>query len=127
MGTNVFENLYQEDLYLLPQKTLVLLDRPWQAISEEQEALLTRILGSVKLSVTAVQFFTTGNTTVEDLAAFDPARIISFGPAVDGVSGLYQFSEIAGVPVICADTIDRLDDPRKKSLWVALRQMFGIG
>jgi hypothetical protein len=127
MGTNVFENLYQEDLYLLPQKTLVLLDRPWQAITEEQEALLTRILGSVKLSASGVQFFTTGNTTVSDLAPFNPARIISFGPAITGVSGLYQFSEIDGIPVICADTIDRLDDPRKKSLWVALRQMFGIG
>jgi hypothetical protein len=126
MGTNVFENLYQEELYLLPERTLVLLDRQWHELTDEQTVLLTKILGSVKLTPALVQIFTTGNTSIEQLAAFNPARIISFGPTIGGISGLYQFAQVNGVPVICADALDRLDDARKKSLWTALRQMFGI-
>lgn len=126
MGANVFENLYQEELYVLPKRTLVLLDREWSALSEEEKVLLTRILGSVKLVPVSVQIYTTASVNVKDLAAFDPARIISFGPVIDGITGLYQFSEVDGVPVICADSLERLDDPRKKSLWGALRQMFGV-
>jgi hypothetical protein len=126
MGTNVFENLYQEELYLLPERTLVLLDRPWHELTDEQTVLLTKILGSVKLTPALVQIFTTGNTSIEQLAAFNPARIVSFGPTISGISGLYQFAHVNGVPVICADALDRLDDARKKSLWAALRQMFAI-
>jgi hypothetical protein len=126
MGTPVFENLYQEELYVLPPRTLVLLDRPWADLTDEQKTLLTRILGSVKLTQASVQFFTAGNVAIGDLAAFNPARIISFGPAIAGVIGLYQFTELEGIPVICADALDKLDDPRKKSLWGALRQMFAL-
>ena len=126
MSTNVFESLYQEELYLLPSGTLVLLDRKWDDLPDEQKTLLMRILGSVKLTLASVQLFTTGNIDIQELAAFNPARVISFGPVITSVSGLYQCSEVGGVTVICADSLDRLDDPRKKSLWVALRQMFGL-
>lgn len=126
MNTNVFETLYQEELYVLPPRTVVLLDRQWAEIDDEEKILLTRILGSVKLTPASVQILTTGNIDIPKLTAFNPARVISFGPAVAGVTGMYQFNQINGIPVICADGLDRLDDPRKKNLWIALRQMFGI-
>ena len=126
MDNNVFENLYQEELYVLPKRTLIVLDRQWHELTDEQTALLTRILGSVRLTPASVQFFTTANVAIEQLVGFNPERIISFGPVIVGVIGLYQYTDVAGVPVICADSIDRLDDPRKKRLWGALRQMFGI-
>jgi hypothetical protein len=124
--SSVFENLYHEELYLVPARTLVLVDKPWGEITEEEKILLNKILGSVKLSVATVQILHNNALSVTDLLPFNPSRVISFGVSLSPVQKTYEYIPIDGFDVIVSDGLSNLDDARKKSLWVALRQMFGV-
>lgn len=123
---SVFENLYQEELYVVPQRTLVLIDKPWDQLTESEHTLLVKILGSVRLSTAAVQIIHRQNSSITDLLTLHPLRVISFGVAISPVQTPYEFVPLDGVPVIVSESLSALDDAKKKSLWLALRQMFGI-
>jgi hypothetical protein len=124
--TSVFANLYQEDLYAIPARTLILIDRPWAEISEDQRVLLNKILGSVKLSIATVQILYRGNLSVNDLLPLNPGKVISFGVELMPVQKKYEYVPVDGLHIIISDGLSSLDDVRKKNLWLALRQMFGI-
>ncbi len=123
---SVFEHLYTEDLYSIPPRTIVLTDKPWDDHSEEEKLLLGKILGSVKLSLTGVQVLHRDNLEVSELAPMNPSKIISFGVSVRPVQKQYEYVPVDGFHILVSDSLSRLDDARKKSLWLALRQMFGV-
>jgi len=123
---SVFENLYPEELYLIATSTLILVDKPWHEITDEEKMLLNKILGSVKLSLAMVTVQHRQDTSVNDLLPLNVERLISFGVAVSPVQKRYEFVPVDGVQAIVADGLSDLDDSRKKNLWLALRQMFGI-
>lgn len=122
---SAIESLFQEDLYLIPSRTLVILDREWNSYSDADQLLLSKILGSVKLTLAGVQIVTRTGFTSETLAPFNPKQIIAFG-ATSGALPKYQSTQLDGVNVVLADALDQLDDARKKNLWTALKQMFTI-
>src|SRR5687768_14253808 len=126
MSTSPFEHLYHEDLYLLPSRTLVLLDKPWEKLSETDQALLLKILSSVKLSLAAVQIIHCEDLSINDVERWLPKRVIAFGVRVSPVQKSYECVPINGLPVILSDGLSGLDDAKKKNLWLALKQMFGI-
>ncbi len=124
--TSPFESLYQEELYSLKPHVIVVLPEPWESVGETSRVLLGKILGSVKLSVAAVQIVTKKSFEMNDLEALNPAQVIAFGSGLKGNLALYELHSVRGIPVIVADDLQQLDDARKKSLWGALRQMFGL-
>ena len=126
MAESVFESLYQEEIYLVRPRTLVLLDKPWNDISDEERTLLTKILGSVKLSLSSVQVLHRESADVNDLSALNTERVIAFGTRLSPVHKQYEYVPVDGYHVIVSDSLSALDDARKKNLWLALRQMFGI-
>lgn len=126
MAASVFESLYQEDIYLTRPRTLILIDKPWNDVSDDERTLLAKILGSVKLSLAAVQILHRESATLNDLSALSPERVISFGTRLSPVNKQYEYVPIDGFHVIASDSLSSLDDARKKSLWLALRQMFGL-
>lgn len=124
--TTLLENLYQEELYRIPSTTLIIVSRPWNEFAEADKSLLSKILNSVKLSLDSVQIVTASEFEVDEFMAFSPKRIISFGsPLKTGVK-MYEHLILGNTSLILADAIDALDDTKKKSLWLALRQMFAI-
>lgn len=118
--------LYQEELYAQRSKVLVILSHDWNDISDENQLLLKKILGSVKLDLAAVQIIACQDFDLNDLKAFSPHQIITFGSALRGSPTQYQLFTQDGISVIQADSLHKLDDPKKKSLWMALKQMFNI-
>jgi hypothetical protein len=124
--TSIAENLYQEDLYQIPPGVLIILSKDWSELREEDKALLTKILGSVRLNLAVVRIITRESFTAEDLAPLNAARVIAFGATCKTVSGTYQNLLMDGTPFIAADALEVLDDVRKKNLWLALKQMFAI-
>lgn len=120
------ENLYHEDLYQLPPRVLIVLSDRWEDVSEENRTLVAKILSSVKLSLPLVQIITRSEFSPEDVAAFAPTRIIAFGATLKAPHKLYENTILGTTSVIAADALTQLDDARKKSLWQALRVMFGI-
>lgn len=118
--------LYQDELYMLRAKVLIILFPGWNEISDEDQSLLKKILGSVKLDLAAVQIVTRQEFNLPDLKAYSPQQIIAFGSILKGNSDQYQLFSRDGVSIIQADSLAKLDDSKKKSLWMALKQMFNI-
>jgi len=121
-----FENLFQEELYQIPGRTVIISSKNWTEVSDEERTVLSKMLAAVKLNLASVQILHLQKFSLQDLQAFSPARVLVFGATIQEVSQLYTNTLVDNVPVIVADSIDKLDDAKKKSLWLALKQMFGI-
>lgn len=124
--TSPFENLYQEELYALSPKVLIVLSTDWVNVLEADQLLLGKILGSVKRSLASVQIINRKELDVSDIFTFNPSHIIAFGSKVKGLSRTYELLSIQEIPIILADDLQKLDDAKKKSLWGALKQMFKL-
>jgi len=118
--------LYQEEVYGLKPKVLVILGKDWSDVSTAEQLLLSKILESVKLSIAAVQIITIESFDLHDIVAYNPAQLISFGSKFKRAASLYEIITIEGASIILADPLDHLNDATKKSLWGALKQMFLI-
>jgi hypothetical protein len=118
--------LFQEEVYNIPLGILVIVPKPWHTILEEEKALLAKILGSVRISVGSVTIMTQRDVSMEALQVYKPAKVLIFGSSVNADVKPYDHVVLNGVSVINAHDLSELDDARKKSLWLALRQMFGV-
>ena len=120
------EYLYHEELYAQRATVLVILFPGWNELAEEDRLLLKKIMGSVRLDLAAVQIITRQEFSLQDLETYAPKQIIAFGSVFKGSTAQYQLISHEGTSVIQADSLQKLDDPKKKSLWMALKQMFNI-
>lgn len=126
-SATIFESLYtSEELYAFSPPVLVIVSRPWSEISAEHKSVLARMLVAVKLSLEAVQIVTRQEFTLEELAPYQSRRVIAFGANLKSPAALYQHISQNGTSIIIADSLDQLDDSKKKNLWLALKQMFGV-
>jgi len=124
--SSLSQYLYQEDLYTIPSPVLVVIPRAWHNILESEKALLAKILGSVKLSIDSVAILSQEKVSLESVGAFKPRKVLVFGSKFSESINLYEHTVLQGVSVICADDFAQLDDGKKKNLWLALKQMFGV-
>lgn len=119
-----YEFLYQEDLYQVTDSVLILVDKPWEEIREEDKTLLSKILGSVKLSMDKVHVIHRSNASLQELLHFKPSKLVSFGVSIAEGSELYKCLSIQNISFICSEPLASLNDVSKKSLWGALKQLF---
>jgi hypothetical protein len=127
--SNPIEHLYQEELYNLGPRVLVIIPLPWDTLPEADHLLLSRILGSVKRTLASVQVLTLREAETDDLLVYRPSTIIAFGSTLK-VSGKivpsYKSLRHDQVVVLQADSLDQLDDAKKKNLWNTLKEMFQV-
>ena len=124
--SNPLESLYQEELYVLPSPLLIILSKPWAELTSEELTTLTRMVQAVKLNLASVQIIVQKDFTIADLAAYSPKRVLAFGATFGSTTSLYENLNSEGVSVIISESLDKLDDAKKKSLWVALKKMFNL-
>jgi hypothetical protein len=118
------ESLYQEELYKIKPKVLVVIPRPWASLSQDEITLLGKILNAVKLSLSSVQIITRPEFAVTDVEIFQPSHIIAFGSLLKDSAKMYEGHTVSGIPVVVAHELSALDDTRKKNLWTSLKQLF---
>lgn len=127
--SNPIEHLYQEELYNLGPKVLIIIPMQWDSLPESEQVLLSKILAFIKRSLSSVQVLALSEADTDDLLIYRPSRIIAFGSTIKA-SGKsvqsYQLYENDSVVVLQADSLDRLDDPKKKILRNALRELFQL-
>jgi DNA polymerase III psi subunit len=122
--SNAYEFLYQEDLYKATDATLILIDQPWATISEADKVLLSKILGSVKISLEEVSILHADKISLQEVAQYNPIRIIAFGTSIAESEGTYKNQKQGNTAFITSEALSALDDVKKKNLWGALKQMF---
>lgn len=124
MHTNPLRALYQEELYNVRPKVLVILSKPWQAIGNDEVILLGKILGAVNLSLAKVQIITSMEFSIDDFKIYRPARLIAFGARCRDSEKMYENFYFNNTSIVVAHDLDQLDDARKKRLWQTLKQVF---
>lgn len=118
--------LFQEEVYRLPATTIVIVSSDWNSMPDDEKALMAKILSSVRVNLASVTILAQSSTSIEKLKTHNPSRILIFGSNVQPEVKPYECVQSNGFSVIRADALSKLDDARKKSLWLALRQMFGV-
>ena len=126
MNTHLSTYLFQEELYHFTAPLVVVLPKPWESYAGEDQNLLNKILTSVKVNVNAVQIIVQPLVDLSSLKVYSPARVLVFGAGTTDEIALYQSVAACGFMVLRADDLNLLDDQKKKNLWMALRQMFGM-
>ena len=125
MTQPVLRNLYQEELYRIPAKVIVVISKPWEEVTYEDRTLLSKILGSVKLSLASVQIKVSQEFSIKDFYPLVPTYIIAFGAMLkNSPNKKYEHLSVEDISIIMADELNQLDDLKKRSLWLALKQIF---
>jgi len=118
--------LFQEELYQFQTPVVVVLARAWATYTDEEHALLKKIISSLKVDFNAVQLVSGPVIDLQSLHIYAPGKVLVFGSEVVQPVEKYQQTSAQGFTVIRADDLDALDDQKKKNLWVTLRPVFGV-
>ena len=121
---DLFEATYDEDLYRVLPPTTIVIDTKWSNLPENERQLLSKILGSVKLTLAAVRIVETQELDLSQWVE-KPTRLIGFGIKVSGV-GMYDVVTTPKTQLLLADRLSSLidDDDLKKKLWISLKRLF---
>lgn len=118
------ENLYQEEIYSIPSPRMAVVLPDWNRLSPEDIALLSKILGAIKLSLAAVKVVAAQVIKLDELPHAQAAdSLLIFGTKTEPSVELYKKEKIKNFHVIAADALNQLDDAKKKNLWLALKQL----
>lgn len=126
MNSTIAENLFQEELYQIPGKIIVVIPKAWNEVSDEEKTQLSKIMNALKISVNAVHILCLQSVSLNTLLPLSPSKVISFGVPVNPQIKSYENTVLEGVNIIQADALDGLDDTQKRNLWIALKGMFNI-
>jgi hypothetical protein len=118
--------LFQEELYRIPAQVTIVVSRPWHKILEDEKALLTKILGSVRISMDGVAIMFREKVSMEMIEQLNPGKVLIFGVPVAPDVKPYEYARFSDHELIRADDLNQLDEVRKKNLWLALKQMFQV-
>jgi hypothetical protein len=125
VSASPFVHLFQEPLYQIPVNVIVVISKPWEKYSAEEKALLAKILGSVKIELASVRLLVYAALTQREIENLAGQKVLIFGTETLELKP-YENIQAQGFTMIKADDLSALDDAKKKSLWLALRNMFGI-
>lgn len=125
-GISSVRHLFHEDLYSFNTPVIVVLSKPWQSYSADEQKLLEKILTSVKLDINSIRMVVQPRVELKALLTYSPARVLIFGSETSEDIAFYQQITAQGFIVIRADDLSALDDQKKKNLWIALRELFKV-
>jgi DNA polymerase III psi subunit len=122
--TSLLQNLYQEEIYKIPSKLLIVIDKQWAEVSIDETILLEKILKALKLTLASVQILTRSEFLPKDFQAFKPDYILAFGSKLKNSDRTYEAIQTDATTIVVADALDLLDEVKKRNLWATLRQVF---
>ncbi len=123
MTTSLLQHLYQEEIYRIDPKFLVVIDKPWSEVSGDEKTLLEKILKALKLSLASVQILTASEFSTADFKAYAPSFILAFGSKLRDSETMYSEVKVSGISIVVADALDQLDEAKKRTLWLTLRPL----
>jgi hypothetical protein len=126
----VLESMYTEELYRLSPPATIVIDKPWNALTDSEkeqlqkitEALRQRINPALKLDAFQVIYQKEFNL---NLLYPQPSKVIYFGSPIKGLN-YFELIEVNSVKVVLAESLDALtkNEAGRQMLWKALQQLF---
>lgn len=124
LSRSIFED---ETLYRLPPRVVVVLSMEWERVTDEQRKLLSKILLAVNITLDEATIICAPDFTPEQLVHLDARQVLIFADNSQLEIKPYTPTSSGGVPVLLADELALLDEEKKRLLWAAMKEMFGIG
>lgn len=126
MNDTLFESLYAEELYQPTPKISVVIATAWNKVTDDERQLLSKILGSVKLSLESVRIIEQPQFNLSSWVE-KPKKVICFSPASVALAK-HEVIEVEGTSLVLSNSLTELipDDATKRKLWLALKQLFSI-
>lgn len=120
----LFETTYPEEIYAVAPPTTIVIATNWKLLPENEVELLSKIVGSVKLSLAAVRIVEAQQLDLSTWAE-KPTKLIGFGISMPGVN-TYEVITTPQTQLLLADSLSILlnSDDLKKKLWMGLKQLF---
>jgi hypothetical protein len=128
MSTASFLFSPSESLYKISRPLLVLIDKPWTELSETDVQQLKRILEFIRVNL-GIQQVNFDSVTIRHMPLQSKenlrvdSTVLAFGHCIEDIQN-YMAVQHGSFRVIQAETLDRLTDETKKTLAVALKQLF---
>ena len=120
------EELYQEELFHLSCKTLVVVPEPWEKLTEADKSLLSKILSAVKVGLAGARIIAEPEFTRSMLRQLNPRCVIVFGSRLEPPLPPGEVHRIEEAKLVNAPRLDSLDEAGKKLLWPALKEMYSL-
>ncbi len=126
MNEEVFDTTYQEEVYQIRLKPIVVINVAWDQLGEKERELLSKIISALKISVDSVTIVA---QPLLDITYFNgkTLRLIYFGDLPEGVSR-YEILESHDLSFICSVSLTQLleNEQARKQLWAALKKLFSV-
>jgi len=126
MDQEVFATTFQEEIYQIRSKPVVIIDVSWEKLGEKERELLSKIISALKISLDSIIIV---SQTTPDINSFigRANKLIYFGDSAVGISR-YEIIELDGLSYIWADSLTQLleNEPARKQLWTGLRRLFSV-
>lgn len=126
MNQEVFEATYQEEIFQINPKPVVVINEAWENLGEKERELLIKIISALKISIDSV---TVASKQTLDLTFWSgkTRRLIYFGESPIGVAH-YEVLESGNLSFICSESLTQLleNEAARKQLWVGLKRLFSV-
>jgi hypothetical protein len=126
MKLEIVDTIYQEEVYLIKHKPIVVMNVAWENLREIEYELLSKIISALRISLGSVLIVSRPSL---DISAFigKTSRLIYFGELPNGVAK-YEVLESGELLFICSDSLTQLleNEASRKLLWVGLKKMFAV-
>lgn len=126
MNQEVFETTYQEEIFQIKSRPVVVINYVWEKLGEKERQLLTKIISALKISIDSITIVTQQPFDVNAFKEKTP-KLIYFGDLPAGISP-YEILELNGLSYICSQSLTQLleNEPARKQLWIGLRKLFSV-
>ncbi len=118
--------IFNNELYQLPERVIVLIPVSWENMSEDQITQLSKILSYVKFTLEGVQVLTYTEVAVSELDVFKPSIVLSFGTKLKPPLSPYETHTVKGTQIIYSAALGSLGDSEKRNLMSALKEAFKL-
>ena len=126
MDQEVFRTTFQEEIFQIKQKPIVVINETWEELGDKERELLTKIISALKISIDAITVVS--QPTLQITSYYNKTnKLIYFGELPSGVLH-YEMLESGDVSFICSESLTQLIDnePARKQLWQGLRRLFSL-
>lgn len=124
--TESVDSIFTEELYQIRPLPTVVITKPWKEVSQAEQELLARIITALKFSMDGISIIYQDKLDLSALPV-KPEKVIYFGALPAGLAH-YEHIEAQGVSLVASEELEQLltNDPARKRLWTALKQLFSI-
>lgn len=126
MDQEVFETTYQEEIFQIKPKPVVVINVGWEKLGEKERELLTKIISALKISLDSITIASRPNLETTSFKG-KTNKLIYFGDLPTGMSP-YELIESDDLSFICSESLTQLldNEASRKQLWVALKKLFSV-